>query len=282
MTIVLSLAAAVSWGCSDFVGGLTSRALKPLVVVLWINVLGLIGCAALSVASGAGLGDEGLAWSIGAGVLSGVGFVVFYAALAAGPISLVAPITASGAAIPAVVGIAGGESLSTQLGLGLLAALIGGILTSRPPSEPGEHSLHLPARSLGLALASAVAIGGILTFLQQATDAPGSDPVAVIAVQRGFGLLVCVLIVAALRTSPAVPGELWRGVLFVAVADTAANLLFAAASDGGTHTIAAILASLYPVSTVLLAAIILRERLSGTQGSGVLLAITGVALVSAA
>lgn len=279
-TVLLSLCAAAVWGGSDFLGGLTSRAVRPFTVVLWVNAVGVCAALAVALATGAALGGEGLAWSAAAGLASAAGFVAFYGALAAGSMSLVAPVAATGSALPALIAVAGGEEVSPLLAVGLACAFAGSVLAARPAAS--DTAPRLPARALVLAVLAAIGIGGVLALLQQASDAPGSNALTAVAATRVFALLACVLVTLAVRAPAHVGREHRRNLVVVGVADTAANALFALASTSGADSVASVLSSLYPVTTVLLSRLVLSERLSGGQGGGVALALCGVALVSAA
>ena len=279
MTVSLALLAALIWGVSDFVGGLASRGVQPLVVVIWVNGLGLAACGIAWLALGASVGPAGLAWSLGTGVIGSIAFVTFYAALSAGPMSLAAPLTASGAALPAVVGLAQGERITAILGAGLALAFAGGVCASRPP-VPGRGHVELPRRALVLALAAAAAIGIALSLLQQASDAPGTDALAIVAIERAVGLVLCLTAARARRTDISLPAAARLPILLVALTDVLAIGLFTRASHGGHHAIVAVVASLYPITTVLLAGLVLRERLGRTQGIGVALAFAGIACIA--
>ena len=279
VTIALALSAAALWGTTDFLGGLTARQLRALTVVLWVNAVGLVASLAVVLATGAGISGAGIAWGAAAGFISAVGFASFYAALAAGSMSIVAPITASGAIVPAVVAIAGGADVAAHVAAGMALALGGAILAARAPAV--DEPSRLSARVLGLAVIAALAIGGTLTMLQQATDASGTDPLSAVAASRAFGLIVIGLFVALARAPASVPKANMRAVALVGLGDTGANVLFVLASDAGNDAVAAVFSSLYPITTVLLARSLLHERISRAQAVGVAIALAGVALVSA-
>lgn len=311
-SIAAALAAALVWGTTDFLGGLTSRQMHALTVVLWVNAIGLVAAAAVALATGATLGGDALGWAIASGCASGVGFVLFYAAMAIGPMSVVAPITAAGALLPATVALAGGESIPSSALLGLALALVGSVLAARsageePEAGAAERPADSPAaggrsrsvetsllgsaapsptrataRVVGLAVLAGIAIGAVLALVQQATDQDGTSPLAVVAVGRAVALALTVALALALRTARGVPAANRRGILAIGIGDTAANALFAIASSEGSHAVAAVLGSLYPITTVLLARALLGERLGRSQLVGVATAFVGIALVSAA
>ena len=259
--------------------------MQAAVVVLWANAIGVVGSGILALALSATISSSGVWWCAAAGFASCIAFVTFYAALAAGSMSLVAPIVACGAAVPALVAVAGGDQLTGMLSAGLLVALVGSALAAKAPPDGAASTDGVPARlsrrAVVLAVAASLLVGVSLTLLQQATASPGTGAVAVIAVTRGFSLCFLLAAFAATRMPAAVPRDLRRDVVTVGVADTSANLMFVTASAGGSHAVAAVLSSLYPVGTVALGYLLLRERLGSAQWMGVVLALLGVALVSA-
>jgi len=274
--LVLSLSAAALWGAADFFGGLSARRLPVLAVTLWSQVAGLVTIGLVTAVAGASLSLPGLLWGLGAGVVGSATLAIFYAALASGVMSLVAPISALGALVPVVVAVAGGERPGLAATAGMVLALAGALLVSR---ARGTDSV-LCARALGLAVGAAAGIGIVLTFLQLGAQAEGSSGLAATAAARVASVGVTALLVAATRTSLGVPAAPLRTVLMVGAADTGANALFASAAVAGQDALVAVLGSLYPVVTVVLARLALTERLSGAQAAGVASALLGVALAS--
>jgi drug/metabolite transporter (DMT)-like permease len=274
--LVLSLSAAALWGAADFFGGLSARKLPVLAVTLWSQLAGLVTITLVAVVAGASVSAPGALWGAGAGVVGAATLAVFYAALASGVMSLVAPISALGALVPVLVAVAGGERPGIAATAGMALALGGALLVSQ---ARGKESV-LSARALGLAVAAAAGIGIVLTFLQLGAQAEGSSGLAAAAAARAASVGVTVLLVVAMRTSLAVPAAPLRTVLLVGAADTGANALFASATVAGQDALVAVLGSLYPVVTVVLARLALTERLSGTQMAGVASALLGVALAS--
>jgi drug/metabolite transporter (DMT)-like permease len=176
-------------------------------------------------------------------------------------------------------------------------ALAGAVLAARSPSpsapatavpgagvpvaEPATTAGgRLTPRVLALAVGAAVGIGVVLALLQQGAQAEGSSGLTATAAARTVSVVVTLVAVAVLRTETGLPAERRSAVLAVGVADTGANALFAVASTAGEDALVAVLASLYPVVTVLLARAVLGERISRLQGAGVAVALVGVALAS--
>lgn len=273
---LLALASAALWGGADFVGGMSARRLAILTVTLVSQLAGLFSVTALVALTGASLTGDGALWAVAAGVVGSLTFAVFYTALAAGAMSLVAPLSALGAVVPVGVGMASGDVPGAGALGGIVLALAGvGLIAGRE-----DAALALTPRVMALAAGAALGIGVVLTLLQVGADAGSSSGLAVVAVARAASLAATVGALIATRTLPRAPLRALGSVAAVGVADTGANALFAVASETGSNTLVALLGSLYPVTTVLLARALLAERLAPRQLVGVVLALGGAALVS--
>lgn len=276
MAAILALASAALWGGADFLGGMAARRLHILTVTLFSQLAGMITVTGLVVLMGAPLTREGALWALAAGVVGSLTFAIFYAALAAGAMSLVAPLSAVGAVVPVGVGIASGDVPGALALSGIAFALAGVVLIASRDDAP----LALTPRVIALAAGAALGIGVVLTFLQLGADAGTSSGLAVVAVARAASVTATVAALLVGRTLPRAPLAALPSVAAVGVADTGANALFVVASETGSNTLVALLGSLYPVTTVLLARVILGERLALRQLLGVALALGGAALVS--
>jgi drug/metabolite transporter (DMT)-like permease len=272
---LLALAASALWGTSDFGGGLISRRLDPSATVLISQAMALAGLLILlpfvRLAGGRYLLIGGAA-----GVVATLSLAAFYRAMAAAPMSLVAPITATGTGIPVLVGIMRGEHLSLAQVAGIVVTLTGVVLASGPEFRSG---VAVRRQAVWLAIGAAVGFGVAYTLLALAA---GTSLYGTLLSQRIGGLIVLGPIV--LR-SGVLPGLLLSTRRLAALAaigccDTVANGLYALAASRGDLSIAAVLASLYPVVTAILARTILAERLRGVQGVGAIAAVTGVLLLS--
>ena len=266
------------WGGADFLGGSAARRLKVLVVTFASQGAGLIAVLLLLWLVGAPFSLEGAAYGAAAGIVGAVALSVFYAALAAGVMSLVAPLSALGAIVPVSVAVAQGARLGTLAVAGIAITLVGVVLIAR--REPGAPALT--PRVLGLAAGAALGIGTVLTLFQLGTDVAGSSGLGVVAAARAASITVTGLAILATRTPLGMSAAEARQVAVVGVADTGANALFAVASETGPDAPVAVLGSLYPVTTVLLARAFLAERLTLRQAAGVALALGGAALLSTA
>jgi drug/metabolite transporter (DMT)-like permease len=279
----LALLSSLLWGSADFVGGLLSRRF-PAVLVVWASqVAGLISVIVVALAAGA-FDDPGgyLPWAVGAGLAGVTGLVAFYAALASGTMGVVSPIAALGVVVPVIVGLARGERPGSVQLVGIAIAVVSVVLASGP-----ELSGRAGARPLVLAAVAGVGFGLTLQFLAEgSTDSPLMTLVSMRA--TSVTVLGATLVVLVLRTrragatySPR-PSPREVGLLaLVGVGDLGANLAFGEASTRGLVSLAAVLGSLYPVVTVLLALVLLHERLGRVQAIGVVGALTGVVLIGA-
>jgi len=280
LSIGLALAASVAWGSADFLGGRASRATSALGVAAFSKLFGLLGLLVLCLVLAQLPGREEALWAVGAGVSGAAGIALLYRALALGPMSLVAPLTACSGAVPVIVALIGGEVPGPLTGLGLVIAFVGGVIVSRP----GESDTAVPGMAregLLTALAAAVGIGVSMTLLQQAANAPGDATIGltmVMAVATVVTLMSVLLVRGGIRPPPA---ALLPAVIACGFLDVSANALFAQATADGEAAVVAVLASLYPVGTVLMARVWLGERLTAGQGAGVVAAMAGVAAIAA-
>ena len=284
--VPLGLSSGLCWGAADFFGGMQSRRVPALTVALWSQVAGGLGLAVALAISGTHPAPAGFAWGLVAGVGSGCALVLFYRGLAEGTMSIVAPVSACGAVVPVAAALLTGHRPGVLAGLGVIAAIAGVVLVSRPRphrQERGPGGGGRSGRVLAMALASALGFGLFYVFVDAGTTGSPGEPLWVIAGARASSLVVLSTI-ALVGHRPALrwPGRRIGPVALVGIGDTGANLLFALAATTGNLAVVGVLGSLYPVATVVLARWLLGERLSGGQNAGVALALTGVGLLAAA
>jgi drug/metabolite transporter (DMT)-like permease len=273
--IALALGASLAWGLGDFLGGLKSRSLHVLTVLAISQAAGLAAVLVwLVVAGDAFPGGPAAAWAVAAGVGGCLGLGALYRGMAVGAMGIVAPISAVAAAIPFTVGVASGERPGALQVLGILLALAGVALASREPAERGGGR----AAGVGLALVAALGFGFYFVFLDRAAEE--SVPWAVVTARGTSSLLAVVAAIvvgASLR-----PGRTHMPVLVaVGLCDVGANVLFGLASTRGLLSVVSVLAALYPIVTLGLAALLLHERIAPAQRVGVAGALTGAALITA-
>lgn len=273
--IVFALLSAVAWGAGDFGGGVATRRGPLFGVVLLTQALGMVVAVALVVASGEGVpGPVDLAWSVAAGLVGVFGILNLYRGLAVGRMGVVAPVTGVIAAtVPVVAGVVLEGVPPPPVVVGIAVAVAAVFLVSRTVDDP------VTAGRSGLehAIAAGIGLGVLGVTLAQVSEGLVFGPIAVMR-------LLQVVVIAGLV---ALTGSAWRLhsrvlplVAAVGVFDLAGNGLFLVAVQSGPLAIAAILASLYPVVTVLLATVLLGERLTRANMTGVALAAVGIALIT--
>jgi len=279
LAIALGLAASLTWGTADFVGGLQARRLPVVAVVLGSQLSGLVLVVVVAAARGDALptAHHFLLFSALSSLGGIVGLTAFYKGLSIGAMGVVAPLSSLAAVIPVTVGVATGDRPSVIQGVGVAIAIAGVILASREATDEAEKSRPI-SKGVGLALISAVGFGCFFLAIDRASD---QDVLWAVVVNRTVS---CALLGAALAiTRPQIglkPRDM-RILAFVGVMDTAANGLFALAATKGLVSVVAVLASLYPVITAVLARVVLQERLHKVQRAGAIAALAGVALISA-
>ena len=269
----LALAAAASWGVGDFLGGLKSRSLNPVAILIVAQPIGLTLLAIWVAVRGQGPPGSEVLWACLAAVLGTTGLIAFYKGMAAGALSIVAPIAGAGAAIPVIWGLAHGDHPSGYQELGFAAALIGVVLAS---FERRPEAARLAA-GVGWAVIAMVAFGAYYIPMHEASHGDFLWAAFV------FRLTSTTLIAAAwlvLRPPSARRADL-PVLASIGILDTGGNVFFAAASAKGLVSVVSILASLYPVVTVLLARAVLHERVHRSQELGIALALAGIVLISA-
>ena len=290
MTALLALLASLVWGTSDFMGGVVSRRVRPLVVVGVAHVIAAVTMVVVAAATdsfGVPLGY--LPWSITAGAVGLVSLVAFYGALSTGTMGIVAPIAGTGAVVPVIVGLASGESPSGLQIAGIAAAVGGVVLASGPELSGRGGPGGGGTRPLVLALVAAVGFGFVFVLIHKA--ATHNVVMTLLAMRLTSVAIVGLLAIGYLlrhrRMEPVAPGYgglRRRNLPVIAVVgwtDAGANGLYGLASRHGLVSVTAVLASLYPAVTVLLARFLEGERMRRIQDIGVGLAMCGVVLLAA-
>ena len=283
MSVVLALFSALAYGLSDFVGGLVSRrtAAWPVAVVAQLSSTLCTALIALFVA-GSPTGQDFL-WALLAGVASGTGTGFLYRGLAAGRMSVVAPVSGVGAAlVPVLAGTLGGERLSLVVWIGIAAALPGIWLVSSTAEElPESGGVHPARASLAEGLLDGVlaglGFGFLFAALGQIPDGAGLWPLALTQVVSVPTVVVLATVLGASWVPR--PRATWWAAVAGPLGATATGA-FLLASQSGYLTIAGVLSSLYPATTVLLAALVLKEHIHRAQGVGLGLCALAVGLVA--
>lgn len=274
MATLLALCASLLWGGSDFLGGTTSRRLAATAVVWSSQACALVGLLVVGAATTSFVTGPYLGWGIAAALVGVVGLVSFYAALAGGTMGVVAPIAALGVIVPVLVGIGQGDRPSVLQAFGVAVAIVGVVLASGPELRGADVGGGRP-----LALAAVAAVGFGLVFVFIAHGARSSTLMTLLTMRATS---VAVLTPVVLRRSEVRSiGRSDLGVLCaVGAGDVGANACMAVATTHGLLSLVAVLSSLYPAVTVLLARGVHNERLGRLQALGVSGALVGVVLIA--
>lgn len=283
MSAVLALLASLVWGTSDFVGGLLARRIAITALVLCSQALGLV--LLLVVVTGADLWSadgRSIVWGAVGGLVGIVALAAFYRGLAVGPMSIVSPVASIGVLVPFAGGLVTGERPQALQLVGAGLAIVGVMVAARPEEPEAAGRGHL--RPVLLGVASAAGFGLVLLAVQQGSE--GSVAITLL-MMRAVGVTSLGLVtLARLPTSRRVVNWPHRrdlgGIVVVGTFDLGANALFALAGRGHLLSVAAVLSSLYPAVTALLAWALLKERLGRVQAAGVAGALAGVVLLAAA
>lgn len=264
--IAYALLASAAWGVADFSAGLKSRRLGVLPVLLWVEASGLIAIMIVTAATGEPLpGTRAVIASVIAGAAGFTALGMFYKALSIGTMSIVAPISATGVTLPVVVGLASGNTLTAIVAVGLVVTILGVLAASR--EEAHELQEGGPNRSaIFLALGAAVGFGLYFVFADIGAD---GSVLWLLALGRIF-ILPPIITILAVRKVPVVPPvrDRWQ-LIAIGLCDLSATALYGVATTRGALAIVAVIGSLYPVMTVLLAWGVVGERISRLQFAGV-------------
>jgi drug/metabolite transporter (DMT)-like permease len=280
LAALLALASSLSWGLSDFIGGMQSRRHAVLAVMVLSQGLAL-ALLAVTALAGAPTEHDGVAtaYAAGGGAVGICALGAFYRALSIGTMSVVAPISATGTAIPVIVGLAQGERPSALQVTGIALAALGVVLAGREVPAAGKDERRGGRAAVALALLAAIGFGSFFACVDRAEES--ADVTWVLLSARTPA--VALLLAAALLTRPALPRDRgsFAALAAIGVFDLGANALFVVAAGEGLLSVVGTLGSLYPAVTVILARYVLDERLSRAQSAGVVAALAGVVAMAA-
>ncbi|MFI8259624.1 MULTISPECIES: DMT family transporter [unclassified Streptomyces] len=287
MTALFALATALLWGLADFGGGLLTRRLPALTVVVASQVLAVIALGAVVLGTGAWREAGPQLWfAVAAGLVGPVAMLSFYKALALGPMGVVSPLGSLGVVVPVAAGLALGERPGPGQFAGIAVAVAGIVLAGGPELRGAP----VQRQAVVLTLTAAFGFGAVMALIAQASSSVTGLFLALF-VQRvtnvaagGAALWVRTRRGAAALPAGTGPRILWGllpALAFVGLADVAANGTYSVAAQNGPVTVAAVLSSLYPVITALAAFVVLRERLRTVQAAGAGLALAGTVLLAA-
>lgn len=279
MSIVLALAAASAYGLSDFLGGLLSRRVSAWLIAVLAQTAGAVALVAAATAGGGSPTAEDLLWGAASGVGSGLGTLFLYRGLGGGQMSVVAPLSAVGAAVlPVLVGVGTGERPAVLAWVGIACALPAIWLVS---SAGGAEAARVArSRSVRDGLLAGAGFGVLFVAIGQVSAGAGLWPLSLGQVVAAVVLAAgAVLAGASVR---AAPRRLVAAAVAVGLCAAVASLFYQLAVRGELVSVTAVLTSLYPALTVLLAAMVLHERVSRRQAVGLALAAVAVGLVALA
>ncbi|MFG2503665.1 EamA family transporter [Streptomyces sp. NPDC048441] len=286
MTALFALATSLLWGLADFGGGLLTRRIPALTVVVASQTIAVVVLGAIVIATG-GWTEWGpqLWFAVGAGLVGPIAMLAFYKALALGPMGVVSPLGSLGVVVPVGVGLFLGERPGVPQFAGIAVAVVGIVLAGGPELRGAP----VQRRAVALTLVAAFGFGAVMAliaeastnltglflalFVQRVTNVTAGGTALFISVKRGG------------RALPEGTGVriLWSSIpalAFVGLADVAANGTYSMAAQHGPVTMAAVLSSIYPVVTALAARAVLKERLRGVQAAGAGLALVGTVLLA--
>ncbi|MFF4448968.1 EamA family transporter [Streptomyces sp. NPDC001502] len=287
MTALFALATAVLWGLADFGGGLLTRRIPALTVVVVSQVVTVVVLGAVVLGTGAWREAGPQLWfAVGAGLVGPVAMLGFYKALALGPMGVVSPLGSLGVVVPVTAGLLLGERPGLGQFAGIAVAVVGIVLAGGPELRGAP----VQRQAVILTLVAAFGFGAVMALISEASSSVTGLFLALF-VQRVTNVAVggAALWTQTRRGIPALPAgagpKLLWGLLpalaFVGLADVAANGTYSIAAQNGPVTLAAVLSSLYPVITALAAFAVLKERLRTVQAAGAGLALAGTVLLAA-
>lgn len=275
MAAFLALGGSLFWGVGDFFGGLATKRLHVIAVLAFSQAAGLAGVVVWVALGGDSFpGVAEVLPAVGAGLAGIVGLAALYRALAIGAMGIVAPISAASPIVPLAVDVARGTTPGTIQWLGIALVLAGIVALSREPTTGTARF----AAGAGLAVFAALGFGSFIVAIDFAADESAGWAVLV---ARSTSLALVLTAALLTTTSLRAPGRMLPMLLAIGAFDTGANVLVALATTRGAAGIVAVLSALYPVVTIVLARIVLGERLSVARRTVGSVALTGAALVAA-
>ena len=293
LTAILGLLTAITYGSADFFAAIASRKVRVVVVTAVASLSGLIVLLLLLPLMGGIFSEQAIFWGLMGGFSSVVALLALYASLALGPISIISPLGALVSAIvPAAIGVSLlGESFSilgwVAIALALIAVVLVGFV---PPSSDASKEVLMPKpRAIVLAIIAGAGIGVAVTSLARSPADSGIAPIIVMRTTAAL-LLGLVVLFGVLRGKKAaaegnhepLTSRVWLTVAAAGVLDAGANIFFTLASRSGTLTVVGVLTALYPLGTILLARLVLKEHVANTQKVGIAISLTASLLLALA
>jgi drug/metabolite transporter (DMT)-like permease len=276
--IVLGVISALSWGSSDFAGGLASRRIGSLTTATVSQLVGLLALAVVALVAAESRPDQvEVLWSLAAGVGGAIAISSFYRALAVGEMGVVAPLSGVvGAGVPVIASFALGETVSPLQGIGIACALTAVVVVSI-----GSGSRSTAWGTLPFVIAAGVGFAFFYLSMDRATASSGHLWLPLLMARTSAGAVLVAIATATHGVSVQAASRQLPLLVLVGLGDLGGSLFFMLANANGPLSIAVVLSSLYPVATALLAWLILRERLGRPQIAAAALALAGIALIAA-
>lgn len=276
MAVLFALIAAAAYGVSDFIGGLASRRIPAITVLLASYPIGAVLMAALLPVYGGPISAGTLAWSVTGGAAGLIGVALLYTALGQAPMNVISPVTAvMSAVVPIAAGVLQGERPHLLAWLGIVLGLLAVLLISR---QPADHP-HGPIgwRPLSMAVLAGVGFGAYFICLARTDPNSGLWPVVL---SRLVSALLVLPLAAVATGFVRMPRPVLGLATIAGVLDAGANLAFLLASRHGLLSLASVITALYPAGTVLLAVLVLKERTGNVQRVGLGVAAAAVVLLT--
>jgi uncharacterized membrane protein len=285
LTAILGLCTALSYGAADFFAALAARRMRVVIVTCAASLSGLILLLLLLPIVGASFSQEAIFWGFLGGLSSIVALLTLYASLALGPISIVSPLGALlSAIVPAAVGVVLlGERFTGVGWVAIAMALIAVVLVGFVPGD----NVQLPKpRAIVLAMIAGTGIGLAVVSLARSPEDSGIGPIIVMRT-TAFVLLGVIVLFSVLRKSATAEikhqgPKLWVLVASAGVLDATANIFFTLASRSGSLTVTGVLTALYPLGTILLARLVLKEKVALVQKIGIALTLVASLMLALA
>ena len=296
ITAILGLLTAVTYGAADFFAAIASRQIRVVVVTALASMSGLVVLLLLLPIMGGTFSQPAFFWGLMGGLSSVVALLALYASLALGPISIISPLGALVSAIvPAIIGVALlGESFSwlgwVAIALALVAVVLVGFVP--PSAKNGEHVTMPKPRAIILAIVAGVGIGVAVTSLARSPQDSGIAPIIVMRTTAAL-LLGSVVLITVMRNRKTkadeskagrgpITSKIFLTILAAGALDAGANIFFTLASRTGALTVVGVLTALYPLGTILLARLVLKEHVATTQKIGIALTLSASLLLALA
>jgi drug/metabolite transporter (DMT)-like permease len=282
LTIALGFATSLVYGFADFFGALGSKHIKPVVVTFWSGLSGLALLLTASLFMGADFNQSSILCGVIGGIASAFAMTCLYAALAIGPISILSPLSAVVMAIvPMIIGFAQGDRFSLWGWLALGAILVAVVLVGFVPGE----DVRLPSlKGLLLGIGAGIGMGAVLLALAAAPKDSGLAPPAILravsASLLGIFMLVTIRRSRAEATASKASIRIWLAVMVTGFLDSSANVFFTIASREGSLSVVSVLTALYPLGTIILARVFLKEKIARSQMFGIVLALGASAVLA--